>query len=165
MKSHAFSIATAIAFICTTSAASASSFQRVPHRVEARNLVEPIAYGPKLSMTKDEVLATFGPDPRAWGTGNFQTFDGFGLHFFNGVIDDFYITDTTLSHESSTQPNPVRLACGIGLGSTKSEVQAIFGNAYVAYSGQYALGFTYGSNGLIAKIDISPYPRGSHFRP
>jgi hypothetical protein len=67
-------------------------------------------------------------------------------------------------------PNPVKLACGIGIGSTANEVKALFGGRSGADNGQYRLEFYYEGE-KVWKIRISqnpdafPYGMVSPFKP
>jgi hypothetical protein len=113
----------------------------------AGNVVEPLSNGLRLTMTADEVIRKFGPprsDDRLWGGG--IGFDGFGL--------TFNASGTQIWH--FTISRDVKLNSGIGIGSSRPEVEHVFGSSSPAVHGQYELTFRFDDRDRVSEIKVRP---------
>ena len=139
--------------------AAATSAEPAPDRAVAavadprtsdanRNPVEPLSNGLRLAMTQGEIIAQFGEptthtfDARTFGYADFDVSCG-------GAQSKLW--HLTLKHD-------VKLSSGIGVGSTRGDVQRVFGNASPATVGQYRLTFSYAGE-LVVRIKIDPVNR------
>jgi hypothetical protein len=113
-----------------------------------RNPVEPLSNGLRLAMTQGEIIAQFGEptthtfDARTFGYADFDVSCG-------GAQSKLW--HLTLKHG-------VKLSSGIGVGSTRGDVQRVFGNASPATVGQYRLTFSYAGDRVV-RIKIDPVNR------
>jgi hypothetical protein len=112
----------------------------------AQNLVEPLSNGLKLSMTKQDIVGKFGSptdvtwDDRSFGYDNFFVMVG-------GQKEEIW---------HLTLKKNIRFNCGVGIGSSKADVQKYFGSSAdeLTYD-QYKIYFYYSGN-VINKIKIDP---------
>ncbi len=109
------------------------------------NPVEPLSNGLRLSMTQREILAQFG-EPSS------HTFDArsFGYASFDVACGG---AEAKIWH--LTLKSGVQLSSGIGVGSTRADVERVFGPATTANVGQYRLTFSY-TGDRVDRIKIDP---------
>lgn len=114
----------------------------------ASNLVEPLSNGLRLAMTQNEIVAKFG-EP----TGH--TFDArtFGYASFDVMCGG---AQAKIWHLTLKQG--VKLSSGLGAGSTRAEVERVFGPAPAITTGQYKLSFRYAGD-RVTQIKIDPVNR------
>lgn len=116
------------------------------------NPVQPLSNGLALSMTGPEIKKKFG-DP------TYKTFDARTFGY-----DSFTVNVGGRRQEiwHLTLKKGVTMSSGIGVGSSRAEVERVFGAAQEAIAGQYALKFTYAGDKVSAvKID----PADDSFKP
>ncbi len=120
----------------------------VPTSEASRNPVEPLSNGLRLAMTQGEIIAQFGEptthtfDARTFGYADFDASCG-------GAQSKLW--HLTLKHD-------VKLSSGIGVGSSRADVQRVFGNVSPATVGQYRLTFSYAGDRVV-RIKIDPVNR------
>jgi hypothetical protein len=111
-----------------------------------QNPVEPLSNGLKLTMTRADIQEKFGPPPET-------TYDpqSFGYKEFfvqcGGSRNSIWLVQLK---------NPVKLSSGIGVGSSKADVQRVFQSDAFAVSGQYALTLLYDTTGHVSELRIAP---------
>lgn len=116
------------------------------------NLVEPLSNGLQLSATLDDIREQFGQGQASWDART-VTYSGFRVAVGG--------RDEKIWHFHVTGPG-VCLASGIGFGSSRTDVQRVFGRSYGATYGQYKLTFQYDGDRL---VDIGIDPTGEEFAP
>ena len=111
----------------------------------AKNLVELLSNGLSLTMTGPQIKKKFGEPTE-------RTFDArtFGYPGFTVNVGG---RDQEIWH--LTLKRGVTLACGVGVGSSRSEVERAFGSAEQAVTGPYKVFFSY-SGGAVSKIRVDP---------
>ena len=111
-----------------------------------KNPVEPLSNGLPLSWTKRQIVDRFGePTKPSWDSRTFG-YDGFGV-MVGGAREEIW---------RLTIDGPgVRLASGIGVGSSAADVARVFGSRSSATVDQYALEFSYDGD-RVSKIKIDP---------
>lgn len=117
----------------------------------ATNLVEPLSNGLQLSMTGPEIKNKFGAPA--------GSFDARTLNYPGWTVQ---VGGRREEIWHLTLKKDVKLACGIGPGSSRADVQRAFGAADRATSGQYKLAFSYDGD-VVREIKIDP--AGSGFVP
>src|SRR5258707_15109916 len=111
----------------------------------AENLVEPLSNGIRLSMTREEIIAKFGPpneptwDPRVFGYPQFVVEVG-------GVNQTIW---------RLVLKEGVSLSCGVRIGSSRQEVIRAFGAGDQVVHKKIRLRFAYRKNQL-TRIEIEP---------
>lgn len=116
------------------------------------NRVEPLSNGLRLSWTAREMKKAFGPGEPSWDSRTI-TYPGFRVAVGG--------RDENIWHLHITQGD-ISLSSGIRPGSTKAEVQRVFGSAEAAKHDQYELTFAYDGDKL---IDIGIRPAAGAFAP
>jgi len=111
----------------------------------AANLVEPLSNGLALTMTGPELKKKFG-EP------TYKTYDArtFGYESFTVNVGG---RRQEIWH--LTLKKGVTMSSGIGIGSSRAEVEKVFGSAVEATAGRYALKFSY-SGDKLSQIKIDP---------
>ncbi len=113
--------------------------------LSAANLVEPLSNGIRLSMTREEIIAKFGPpseptwDPRVFGYPQFVVEVG-------GVNQTIW---------RLVLKEGVSLSCGVRIGSSRQEVIRAFGAGDQVVHQKIRLRFAYRQNQL-TRIEIEP---------
>lgn len=116
----------------------------------AGNLVEPLSNGLLLSWDVKQIREQFGAGQSSWDARTI-TFNGFRVAV-GGREDKIW-------HLHLTAPGAC-LNSGIAYGSTRAEVQRVFGASYGTTYGQYKLTFSYDGDRLV-DIGIDPADRKS----
>lgn len=109
------------------------------------NPVEPLSNGLALTMTRDEILAKFGPAEPNWDRCMLQ-YGGFHI-VCGGARQGIW-------HLKITSP-AIALNSGIRVGDSRQDVARVFGNPHGGVRGQYKLDFGYDGDRL-ARIAIDP---------
>ncbi|MDD5302838.1 MAG: hypothetical protein PHS14_06970 [Elusimicrobia bacterium] len=110
-----------------------------------KNPVEPLSNGLALTMTGPEIKKKFGaPTEKTFDARTFG-YPGFSVNTGGRRQEIWHLT----------LKKGVKLSSGIGAGSSRSDVEKVFGSADEATAGPYKLTFTYAGD-AVSKIKIDP---------
>lgn len=117
------------------------------------NPVEPLSNGLRLTMTRTDIIGRFGQPKPNWDRG-ILSYGSFNVITGGSNYEIWHFTITGTG---------VTLSSGIGVGSSRGDVAAVFGNPSGGEYGLYKLVFTYSGNNVTA-IKIDP-AKGSFITP
>lgn len=116
----------------------------------ASNDVEPLSNGLSVSMTGPQIKKKFGePAHRSWDARSLD-YPGFTVQVGGSSQEIWHLT----------LKKGVLLSCGVGVGSSRAEVEKVFGAADEAAQGRYKLFFSYAGD-KVSKIRIDPADESS----
>lgn len=116
-----------------------------PAAFAEKNPVEPLSNGLSLAMTGPEIKKAFGaPTERTYDARTFG-YAGFSVNTGGRRQEIWHLT----------LKKGVRLSSGIGVGSSRADVEKVFGAADEATAGRYKLTFAYAGD-AVSRIRIDP---------